>query len=163
MSHQQSCVLFHFRTPGISRRDVRAFAGMLQADVAGGRGFVCLVAGDGELLRLNRDFLKKNYPADVLSFPALEAGASLGEIAISFERAREHASEHGHTVEAEIRILMLHGVLHLLGFDHERDSGEMARAERKWRGHFELPTGLIERSRPRAAPGAGRVRGRVPA
>jgi probable rRNA maturation factor len=81
-----------------------------------------------------------------LSFPA-GIGAALGELAISVDRAREQAEEHGHSLTEELKILMLHGVLHLLGFDHETDRGTMARAEKRWREQFGLRAGLIERSR----------------
>jgi probable rRNA maturation factor len=82
----------------------------------------------------------------VLSFPSGAAGRFLGEVAISFEHAREQAAERRHSLEDEIRILMLHGVLHLMGMDHEADDGRMARAERRWRRALELPEGLIERA-----------------
>jgi probable rRNA maturation factor len=81
----------------------------------------------------------------VLSFPSAGSDAFLGEIAISFARAKQQAAEHSHSVTQEIEILMLHGVLHLLGMDHEADRGQMARAERKWRETLGLPAGLIER------------------
>jgi probable rRNA maturation factor len=61
-------------------------------------------------------------------------------------RARAQAREFGHTTEDEVRILMLHGVLHLLGHDHEKDSGRMARLEKRWRRELGLPNGLIERA-----------------
>jgi probable rRNA maturation factor len=70
----------------------------------------------------------------------------LGDIAISIQRARTQAREYHHALEAEIRILMLHGVLHLLGMDHESDSGQMKRTEVRWRRKLGLPIGLIERS-----------------
>ncbi len=94
--------------------------------------------------RLNREFLDKDYATDVLSFPSEDAG--LGDLAISAERAEEQAQEFGHSRLDEMRLLMLHGVLHLMGHDHEEDSGEMARAERKWREHFQLPPTLIARA-----------------
>jgi probable rRNA maturation factor len=72
---------------------------------------------------------------------------SLGDIAISLARARRQAREFGHTTQQEIRVLMLHGVLHLLGLDHESDHGNMARAEKRWRARLGLPNGLIERVR----------------
>ena len=75
-----------------------------------------------------------------------ESLAPLGELAISLDRARAQAAEHGHTLDDELRILMLHGALHLAGFDHEHDQGEMARAESRWRKRLGLPNGLIERS-----------------
>jgi probable rRNA maturation factor len=121
----------------------------LRHRVTAGRGFQCLITDDGELQRLNRQFLGKNYPADVLSFPAAEhteTMAGLGEIAISFQRARQQAHAFGHAMTDEIRILMLHGVLHLMGMDHERDRGAMAHAEAAWRNRLGLPAGLIERA-----------------
>lgn len=72
---------------------------------------------------------------------------SLGDLAISLARARTQAREFGHTTEQEVRVLMLHGVLHLLGMDHESDRGQMARAEKRWRARLGLPNGLIERVR----------------
>jgi probable rRNA maturation factor len=84
----------------------------------------------------------------VLSFPAGQANGFLGEIAISFPAARRQADEYGVRIEQEIEVLMLHGVLHLVGLDHETDGGRMARAESKWRTALGLPAGLIERVRP---------------
>jgi probable rRNA maturation factor len=124
--------------------EIRDFARRLQHDVAEGRTFVCLITSDAELQAWNRKYRKKDYPTDVLAFPA-GGGDGIGELAISFDRAREQASEHHHTPADEIRILMLHGVLHLIGLDHERDNGQMAKAERRWRKYFDLPAGLIER------------------
>jgi probable rRNA maturation factor len=145
MPTRQTTLLFEGATPGLARREALAFARRLASEVAGGRSFCCLIANDQELRRLNRRFRKKDYAADVLSFPALVPDSVLGEIAISFERARQQADERGHTVGEEIGLLMLHGVLHLLGMDHETDRGQMARAERKWRASLGLPAGLIER------------------
>ncbi len=107
--------------------------------------FTCMIASDEDLRQWNQQFRKKDYATDVLSFPSATVD-SLGEIAISYDRALEQAEECGHGVEEEVRILLLHGVLHLMGFDHEKDSGEMARAERRWRKKLELPSGLIERT-----------------
>jgi probable rRNA maturation factor len=75
------------------------------------------------------------------------SGAFLGDIAISLGRARAQAYEFGHTIEQEVQILMLHGVLHLTGHDHETDFGAMSRAEKRWRNKLGLPNGLIERMR----------------
>jgi len=126
---------------------MRTYAEQLHWQVAGGRRFCCLVTSDRELQRLNRDFRKKDYSTDVLSFPAIEPKGVLGDIAISFPMARRQATEYGHSVAEEIQILMLHGLLHLLGFDHETDRGRMARTEKKWRAALGLPQGLIERVR----------------
>jgi len=140
-------ILFRVATPSVSRREIRTFAERLGAGVAAGRAFCCLVTSDRELRRLNRDFRENDYSTDVLSFPAIKPNGFLGEIAISFPRARDQASQYGHQVGQEIEILMLHGLLHLLGMDHESDRGRMARAERKWRAALGLPRGLIERVR----------------
>ena len=146
MPSQQSSLLFQVATPGLSRRSVRAFVKRLEAEVAGGRAFGCMLACDQELRRLNREFRKQDHPTDVLSFPAEQPSQGfLGEIAISFETARLQALQYGHSLDEEIEILMLHGLLHLLGMDHETDRGRMLNAERKWRASLGLPAGLIER------------------
>jgi probable rRNA maturation factor len=148
MSSEQTSLLFQVATPGLARRKVRAFARELESAVAAGRGFCCLITSGQELRRLNREFRKQDHTTDVLSFPAAQQNGFLGEIAISFPAARRQAAEYGLRVEQEIEILMLHGVLHLLGMDHETDRGRMARSERKWRKALGLPVGLIERVRP---------------
>ncbi len=139
-------VLFRTRTGSLARAAVLAFAEGLRRDVAGGRGFTCVVADDAELRRLNGEFRGKKGATDVLSFPAAGRGRFAGEMAISFDRAREQARERGHRVEEELKILMLHGALHLLGMDHERDAGAMGRVETRWRKKLGLPVGLIERA-----------------
>lgn len=141
-------ILLYLRTPrSLERKALSAFAKQLQELVAGGREFHCLLTDDKELLRLNRDFLSHDYPTDVLSFPSTEEDPALGEMAISIDRAREQAENLGHALQTEVQILMLHGLLHLLGMDHETDRGTMRRAETKWRKKFGLPSGLIERAR----------------
>ena len=142
-------VLFRAFPPGRrfsyeEKRAVAAFARMLACQVASGRAFTCLITRDSELQNLNRMFLANDYPTDVLSFPAQDK-STLGEIAISVDRAEAQAMENGHSRIDEIRILMLHGVLHLMGMDHERDRGAMARAERRWRSKLGLPATLIMR------------------
>lgn len=147
MSSDGSSLLFRSAPRGLDRKAIRAFLATLTVEVAGSREFTCLITSDAELRRLNRDFLGKDYPTDVLSFPALEGEEALGEMAISAPRARVQAEEFGHTVETEIHVLMLHGLLHLLGHDHETDRGAMRRLETKWRKKFGLPSGLIERAK----------------
>jgi probable rRNA maturation factor len=113
------------------------------------RGMVnVMVTSNRELRSLNRRFRGKDKPTDVLSFPPLTdfGGKLAGDIAISAEIAGKNAKALGHSPAEEIKILALHGVLHLAGYDHERDGGEMARTEQKLRCSLGLPVGLIERS-----------------
>ena len=111
---------------------------------------VCFVT-DAEIARLNENFRHKRGPTDVLSFPAHRQRSRkhgkmspeqtplyLGDIAISPLTARRNAAKYGRTLPAELRILMLHGVLHLLGYDHETDHGQMTRLENKLRRRFGL-------------------------
>jgi probable rRNA maturation factor len=133
------------RTPALLKRSVvESFAETLRGRVARGREFHCLITGDTELRAMNRNYRGKDYATDVLSFPGAEP--YLGDIAISLGRARAQARRYGHALEDEIRILMLHGLLHLKGMDHETDSGQMARTEARWRRKLGLPGGLIERA-----------------
>lgn len=107
-----------------------------------------LVTSSRDLQALNHRYLGKDRPTDVLSFPALP-GLPLrmaGDLAISADIAAQNARRLGHTTAEEIKILILHGVLHLAGYDHERDDGEMARREMKLRQMLGLPAGLIERT-----------------
>lgn len=144
-SPEGSTVLFRRRTADVRPRAVEIFARKLRAEVAKGRAFDCLLTGDAELRRLNREFLGKDYATDVLSFPSVHP-QTLGDLAISVPRARAQARRFGHGTEDEVRVLMLHGLLHLLGMDHEADGGRMARAEKRWRARLGLPGGLIERA-----------------
>lgn len=127
---------------------LESFAAILRDRVSRGREFHCRISNDAELQSLNAQFRGKDYATDVLSFPCGETAGTdgfLGDIAISLQRARAQAREANHTAEEEIRILMLHGVLHLLGMDHESDSGQMKRSETRWRRKLGLSAGLIER------------------
>jgi probable rRNA maturation factor len=125
---------------------LESFAETLRKRVARGREYHCLLTGDAELQSLNRTFRAKDEPTDVLSFPSGDIGERVGDIAISLTRARAQAREWGHELEDEVRILMLHGVLHLLGMDHESDGGEMRRAEMRWRRKLSLRNALTERA-----------------
>lgn len=129
-------------------RRVKRELGLQQADVT-----VCLVS-DAAMAQLNHSFRKKKGPTDVLSFPSVtrrrpvrlprrarassRQGEELGDIAISPATARRYAKKHGRLLAAELRVLMLHGVLHLLGYDHETDRGEMDKIEQKLRGRLGL-------------------------
>jgi probable rRNA maturation factor len=151
MSSDGSTVLFgalpaQFKFTAVEKRVLTKFARKLSAQVAHGKHFECLLTDDRELRRLNNAFLKHDYPTDVLSFPAAYQAFTIGECAISVERADEQSREFGHSLLQEIEILMLHGVLHLMGFDHESDGGQMAQSERQWRAELKLPNAVIDRS-----------------
>ncbi|MBZ5621806.1 MAG: rRNA maturation RNase YbeY [Acidobacteriia bacterium] len=163
ISPEGSTVTFRRVPTEVRPRAILNFARKIEREVSKGRAFDCLITGDAELRRLNREFRGKDEPTDVLSFPvggvcfslpgnhARQAKAgptTLGDVAISLARARTQARDFGHATEQEIRVLMLHGLLHLLGMDHETDRGQMARAEKRWRARLGLPNGLIERVRP---------------
>jgi probable rRNA maturation factor len=147
--------LITYRRPPatLDRTVLESFAEILRARVARGNLFHCRITNDAELQSLNRTFRRKDHATDVLSFPGGEerradrksAPPYLGDIAISLQRARAQARQWGHSIEDEIRILMLHGILHLKGMDHDGDSGQMARTETRWRRKLGLPAGLIER------------------
>lgn len=157
MPVHEPLVLMRRASSGLRPGRLEEFARGLRRRVTGGREFQCLITDDAEMQRLNREFRRKDYPTDVLSFPAgpqthkrkgqtgLTDPLSLGDIAISVDRARAQAREFGHAVDDEICLLMLHGVLHLMGMDHERDGGAMARAETEWRRKLRLRSALIER------------------
>jgi probable rRNA maturation factor len=121
-----------------------------------------LVTSSAEMKSLNRRFRGKDKATDVLSFPAEPDARKqfAGEIAISAEITTKNARAFGHSPAEEVKILVLHGVLHLRGYDHECDNGQMARREKRLRAKLRLPQGLIERtdsrsdSRPRLSSGA---------
>lgn len=128
---------------GVSAAGLARFARRAQ-QLAGCRGQVnVLIAGNRRLRALNRAFRGKDKPTDVLSFPGDREG---GDIAISADLARRNARVYGHSTLNELRILILHGMLHLAGHDHERDGGRMARLESRLRSHLKLPASLIERA-----------------
>lgn len=117
-----------------------------------------LVTTSAEMQELNRRFRRKNKPTDVLSFPALAEldGRNAGDIAISADIASANAKQLGHSLSDELKVLVLHGVLHLAGHDHERDNGDMAALEARLRQELRLPGSLTERA---AAPAKTRRRG----
>jgi probable rRNA maturation factor len=130
----------------LNQAALQRFAGRAR-QIAGVRGQVDVLITDNRHVReLNRRFRRKNSPTDVLSFPRADEG---GDIAISAEIAAQNAARYGHTMGEELKVLILHGMLHLAGYDHERDNGEMAVRESRLRGRLGLPTALIERSRKR--------------
>jgi probable rRNA maturation factor len=132
---------------GVSRVGLLRFLGEAQTAVRVKGDVAVLLARDATLRKLNRQFRGKDKATDVLSFPPADLGASKhgGDLAISFEIAQRQAEEHGHTLSEELRVLMLHGLLHLAGMDHDTDDGEMSEREAKLRKKLKLPVGLIAR------------------
>jgi probable rRNA maturation factor len=147
-------ILNRQRSARVPRRSLELFLRRVQTElgVASTSVTVCFVS-DAEIARMNKAFRKKGGPTDVLSFPAetrrkprplrrkrkpLPVSGYLGDIAISAATARRNAARIGRTVATELRILILHGVLHLLGYDHETDRGQMQRIESKLRRRLGL-------------------------
>jgi probable rRNA maturation factor len=106
-----------------------------------------LLSNNRELRALNRQFRGQDKPTDVLSFPSEVLGARrfVGDVAISVEIAAQNGKRLGHSTADEVKILILHGLLHLAGYDHEVDHGEMARTEEMLRKKLRLPVSLIAR------------------
>jgi probable rRNA maturation factor len=130
-----------------STRTLARFLTLAQAAVRLRGQVTVLLTSDAAMRDLNQRFRGKNRPTDVLSFPAsnLVQSQEKGDLAISVETAIRQSVEQGHSLTAEIKVLMLHGLLHLAGHDHETDAGEMQRRERLLRARLKLPQGLIER------------------
>ncbi len=108
----------------------------LVAELApGAASFTVRFVGDPTMRGLNREYRDLDRATDVLSFPGTETpeGRHLGDVVVSVPYARRQAAENGHALATELRVLMLHGLLHCLGHDHERDHGEMERLERRLR------------------------------
>jgi probable rRNA maturation factor len=150
-------ILNRQRAVRVAQRPLGQFLARVQRElgITGADVTICLVS-DAEIARMNQVFRKKKGPTDVLSFPAIERSkpaalpkkgarpirrtsrsartrSFLGDVAISPSTARRNAKKLGRTVPSELQILILHGVLHLLGYDHEIDRGEMDRVEQRLR------------------------------
>ena len=138
-------IILEHEDADIRERALALFAGKARRAVRL-RGEVSIrVTSSQEMRELNRRFRRKNKPTDVLSFPS-SLPKWAGDIAISGEIAAANAGELGHSIETELKILILHGLLHLAGYDHEIDDGEMQAREAKLRQQLKLPVGLIERT-----------------
>lgn len=138
-----------------SARTLAHFLSEAQATVRLKGQVTVLLTTDAAIRRLNRQFRGKDKATDVLSFPAEGIGAEeiAGDLAISVPTALRQAVEQGHSLSTETKVLILHGLLHLAGYDHEADTGQMARRERLLRARLGLPQGLIERVEASRAPG----------
>jgi probable rRNA maturation factor len=141
-------VIFQKRVPDLTELALGRFVVRARRAV----GLKCtvnvLLTTSAEMKSLNRRFRGKDKPTDVLSFPAGPAAPKkdAGEIAISAEIAAKNARSLGHAPAEEVKILVLHGLLHLRGYDHQCDNGQMARREKQLRARLHLPLGLIERT-----------------
>jgi probable rRNA maturation factor len=138
-------VIVKHNSKAISAAALSRFATRAQSAVRLKGEVSILVTGNAEIRALNRRFRRKDKPTDVLSFPM----GSGGDIAISADIAQLNATKLGHALSSEIKILILHGMLHLAGYNHETDEGQMAKKETKLRRELRLPASLIERSHPR--------------
>ncbi len=141
-------VIFQKRVAGLSELALDRFVARARR-AAGLKAKVnVLLTSSAEMKSLNRRFRGKDKPTDVLSFPAEREIQKefAGEIAISAEIASQSARVLGHSSAEEVKILVLHGILHLRGYDHESDNGQMAKREKKLRAELRLPLGLIERA-----------------
>jgi len=141
---------------GVSERAIARFEGKAQRAV-GVRGEVCVfITSSGDVRAMNRRFRGKDQPTDILTFRlAPNRTNSAGDVAIAAEIAEENAAAQGHSTETELKILILHGLLHLAGYDHETDNGEMQARETELRRQLKLPAGLIERAHGAGSPSAG--------
>jgi probable rRNA maturation factor len=164
-SEKRALIILQKKIAGLNEEALQRFV-VRARKAAGLRGTVnVLVTNSAAVRALNRQFRGKNKATDVLSFaaPTSESHATsranshatsrvtpklAGDVAISADIAFENAIRLGHAVAQEIKILTLHGILHLAGFDHERDNGAMARKEAQLRSEFRLPLALIERTKP---------------
>jgi probable rRNA maturation factor len=140
-------VIYKRRLRSLSKQALAAFV-TRACRIAQLRGAVTvLVTDDREMRAMNARFRDHDHATDVLSFPPMISGnGSAGDIAISRDMAARNARALGHSAAEEVKILALHGILHLAGYDHECDRGEMAKKEFELRRRLALPTALIERT-----------------
>jgi probable rRNA maturation factor len=129
----------------ISQRALTLFASRAMRAIGLTGELSVRITSNRQIQALNRRFCHKDKATDVLSFPSAVPG-SAGDIAISKDIAARNARSLGHPFATELKVLMLHGMLHLAGYDHESDSGEMTARESQLRKQLGLPVGLIERT-----------------
>ena len=140
-------IIFKRPVAGLSQRALTAFVAQASR-VVGLKGAVTvMLTHSREMRSLNSRFRGKNHATDVLSFPppTFDNGTA-GDIAVSLDIAARNARSVGHSLGQEVQILVLHGILHLAGYDHADDQGEMAERERHLQQRLGLPTALIERT-----------------
>jgi probable rRNA maturation factor len=154
-------VILRKRIAGLSSSTLERFVVRARRAVRLRDSVNVLITSSSALRSLNRRFRGADKATDVLSFPASpktgrRAKRAPGEVAISADIARDNARRLGHAIADEVKILVLHGILHLAGFDHERDNGEMGRKESRLRRQLKLEGGLIERAQVRDHPRGAR-------
>lgn len=138
-------IMIRGQLAGVSGATLSRFVARAQREAKIKGEINVLITTSNELQRLNRDFRGKDNATDVLSFPSvLENGG--GDIAISWQIAQANARTLGHSLADELKVLILHGTLHLAGHDHETDKGEMQRLEDRFRVKLGLADSLIERA-----------------
>ena len=141
-------IIVRKRVPGLSDTTLSRFVRRAGKEAGLSGSVNVFLTSSHELRSLNSRFRNKDKATDVLSFPAMPELQQkfAGDLAISVDIAARNARELGHSAANEVKILALHGVLHLAGYDHEEDRGEMARTEQRMRREMRLPDGLIERN-----------------
>ncbi len=138
-------IILRKRIAGVTEPALRGFAARARKAAGLSGEFNVLITSSDEIRDLNRRFRRRDKPTDVLSFPSAMPGEA-GDIAISADIACENGCQFGHGALTELKILMLHGMLHLAGLNHETDDGAMARKEQCLRESLGLHEGLIERA-----------------
>jgi probable rRNA maturation factor len=141
-------VVLRKKLPGVSERALSRFLSQAERAVGLSGEINVLITTSREVRSLNRRYRGKDKATDVLSFPPLPTLADdfAGDVAISADIAAENSRQLGHAASDELKILMLHGVIHLAGYDHETDDGQMGRKEDRLRRRLGLPGSLIARN-----------------
>jgi probable rRNA maturation factor len=165
----RTLVILHRKVAGLNEATLERFVVRARKAVGVLAPVNILVTSSAAVRSLNRQFRRHDKATDVLSFPATIPGSRSrkqaklagGDIAISLDIASKNSVRLGHPVAQEVKILALHGILHLAGLDHERDNGQMARKEAILRRALRLPAALIERVQPLPRPSTKRRRTKV--
>ena len=140
-------IILERRVAGLNQRMLAAFVAQASREVGLDGAVTVMVTSGREMRRLNSRFRGKDQSTDVLSFPAPEfVNGFAGDIAIGLDVAARNARTLKHSIAEEVRVLILHGILHLAGYDHEGDRGEMAKTEDDLRKRLALSGGLIKRN-----------------
>lgn len=152
-------IILEYDRHEIRERPLALFAGRARRALGLDGELSIRITSSAELRELNRHFRKQDKSTDVLSFPSAVPEV-VGDLAISADIAAANAAQLGHSLDTELKILILHGLLHLAGYDHEADGGEMRAREGELRRQFRLPVGLIERAEGKDAAERSSRRGR---